>query len=421
MQLSKPRVIIIGGGFGGLTAAKSLKKANVDIVLIDKTNHHLFQPLLYQVATSALSPGDIAIPLRSILRNQRNVQVIMDEALKIDLNERKVFFKDGELQYDYLILAPGSNQSYYGHDNWEKYAQGLKTLKDALTIREQVLKSFEYAERVYGKPEAKKYLNFVIIGGGPTGVELSGAIAEIARKTMLPDFPILKYDDIKIYLIESHYRLIPNFPVELSEYTYKSLTELGVNILLNTRVTNIDYDKVYTPNEIIETSNVIWAAGNEASVLLKSLNVELDNSGRIIVNSDFTIPGFDNAYVIGDSAHFVDFRGDLLPGLAPVAMQEAKYVAKLISNRKTNYKPGQFKYFDKGNLATIGKAKAIALFGKIKFSGFFAWLVWSFVHILFIINFRNRFRVMFEWFWYYITNQPGARLIVYNKENNRKD
>ncbi|MBI5326317.1 MAG: NAD(P)/FAD-dependent oxidoreductase [Ignavibacteriae bacterium] len=420
MQLSKPRVIIIGGGFGGLTAAKSLKKAIVDIILIDKTNHHLFQPLLYQVATSALSPGDIAIPLRSVLRNQKNVQVIMDEAQKVDLTNKTVYFNDGELQYDYLILSPGSRQSYYGNNNWENYASGLKTLKDALSIREQVLKSFEYAERVYGTPEAKKYLNFVIIGGGPTGVELAGAIAEIARKTMLPDFPILKYNDIKIYLIESHDRLIPSFPPELADYTYKALTKIGVEIITGTRVTDINKNRIITSSQTIETANIIWAAGNEASPLLKSLNVPLDNTGRVIVNNNLTIPGYDNIFIIGDSAH-LEINGEILPGLAPVAMQEARYVANIIRNRKNHFKQNPFKYIDKGNLATIGKAKAIALFGNIKFSGFFAWLVWSFVHIMFIINFRNRFRVMFEWFWYYITNQPGARLIVYNKKDNNQN
>ncbi|OGU39038.1 MAG: pyridine nucleotide-disulfide oxidoreductase [Ignavibacteria bacterium GWB2_35_12] len=419
MQLSKPRVIIIGGGFGGLTAAKSLKNDNVDIILIDKTNHHLFQPLLYQVATAALSPGDIAIPLRSILRRQKNVQVIMDEALRIDINLRTIYFRDGELQYDYLILAPGALHSYYGHQNWEKYAPGIKSLKDALSIREQVLKSFEYAERLYGTPGAKKYLNFVIIGGGPTGIELAGAVAEIARKTMLPDFPILKYDDIQVFLIESSERLLPSFPPGLSDYTYKTLIKLGVQILTKTRVTDIDNDYVYLTSGKIETRNAIWAAGNEASPLLQSLGLPLDKSGRVIVNNNLSIPGIDNVFVIGDSAHFEDKNGNILPSLAPVAMQEARFVAKMIENRKYQNTIKPFQYKDRGSLATIGKAKAIALFGKIKFSGFLAWLIWSFLHILFIINFRNRFRVMFEWLWYYITNQPGARLIVYNK--NDKD
>jgi NADH dehydrogenase len=416
MQLSKPRVIIIGGGFGGLTAAKSLRKAKVEVILIDKTNHHLFQPLLYQVATAALSPGDIAIPLRAILRRYDNIQVIMDEALRIDLISRKVYFPDGDLSYDYLILAPGSHHSYFGNNNWEKFAPGLKTLKDALGIRERVLQSFEKAERVYGSPEAEKFLNFVIIGGGPTGVELAGSIAEIARKTMLPDFPILNTKDIKVYLIEASERILSSFPKDLSDYAVIALNKLGVDVQVGTKVTAIDENFVDTTVGKINTINAIWAAGNEASSLLKSLNINLDKSGRVIVNNDLSIPDYPNAFVIGDAAHLTDINGMVLPGLAPVAMQEAKYVAYNIKNRYSQVKKKHFIYKDKGTLATIGKAKAIARFRKFKFTGFPAWLIWTVLHILFIINFRNKFSVMFEWLWYYLTNQPGARLIVYNNK-----
>ncbi|MGA2296850.1 MAG: NAD(P)/FAD-dependent oxidoreductase [FCB group bacterium] len=416
MQLSKPRVLIIGGGFGGLTSAKSLRKAKVDVILVDKTNHHLFQPLLYQVATAALSPGDIAIPLRAILRKYKNTQVIMDEALKVDLENRKVVFSDGTLSYDYLILAPGSRHSYFGHPEWEKFAPGIKSLKDALEIRERVLLSFEMAERNYNTPEAKKYLNFVIIGGGPTGVELAGSIAEIARKTMLPDFPLLNSNDIKIYLLEAGERILSTFNPELSNYTNTVLQKLGVEIQVNTRVLDIQENIVQTTIGNIDTVNAIWAAGNEASPLLKSLNVPLDNAGRVLVNADLSILGHPNVFVIGDACFLYDKEGKIVPGVAPAANQEAEFVADNIKNKIPQEKRKPFNYHNKGTLATIGIAKAIADFGKIKFTGFIAWFLWSFLHILFLINYRNKYRVFLEWCWYYITNQPGARLIVYNKK-----
>ncbi|MCX7736624.1 MAG: NAD(P)/FAD-dependent oxidoreductase [Candidatus Kapabacteria bacterium] len=414
MQLSKPRVIIVGAGFGGLKAAKSLKNAKVDVILIDKTNHHLFQPLLYQVATSALSPGDIAIPIRTILRKNKNVHILMDEVLDVKLDERKVILNDGELNYDYLILAPGARHSYFGNSQWERIAPGLKSLKDALHIRETILSSFEKAERFYSTSDRDKYLNFVIIGGGPTGVELAGAIAEIGKKTMLPDFPILKSDDINVFLIEANDRLLKSYSEDLSEYTLEALQRIGVKVLLKTKVTNITDDGVEIGKDFIETTNIFWAAGNESSSLNYRLGVPLDNIGRVIVEKDMSIPGYPDVFVIGDAAYYIDDKGNQLPGIAPVAIQQAEYVSKIIKKRLSKNKRPPFKYFDKGSMATIGRAKAVANFGKIKFKGLIAWLLWTTVHIFFLINFRNRLRVLFEWFWYYLTNQPGARIIVYN-------
>jgi NADH dehydrogenase len=416
MQTSTPHIVIVGAGFGGIQAAKSLSKGKFNITLVDKNNHHLFQPLLYQVASSALSPGEIAIPIRTIVSKLKNVQTIMSTAISIDKLNRKVLLDDGILEYDYLILAPGSRHSYFGNNDWENSAPGLKNLSDALKIRERILTSFELAERYYHTPESKKYLTFVIVGGGPTGVEMAGAISEIARKAMLPDFPILNDDDIVVKLIEAGGRLLNSFPENLSEYTKKALEEMGVEVQLNTRIQKIQDGVVQANDTLIETHNVIWAAGNEAAPILKTLGTELDNSGRVKVKSDLSIEGNPNIFVIGDSAFHINPNGLQTPGIAPAAIQQAKYVANIIIKRISKENREPFKYFDKGSMATIGKAKAVAVVGKLNFKGIIAWLMWSFIHIFFLIDFRNRFRVMVEWIWFYITNRPGARLIVYNKE-----
>jgi len=421
MQLSKPRVVIIGAGFGGLQAAKSFKNSRCDVVLVDKMNHHLFQPLLYQVAVSALSPGDIASPVRTILRGYDNVQILMNNASEIDLQNRIVKLTCGEIEYDYLILAPGSRHSYFGNNHWEEFAPGLKNLADALRIREKILSSFEVAERLYNTPEAEKYLTFVIVGGGPTGIELAGSIAEVARKTMLTDFPLLKSDDIKVKLIEAGDRLLNSYPTDLSDYTLSSLEELGVQCFLNTRVMDITNDKVITSEKDIPTANVIWAAGNQASPLLKSLNVNLDRMGRAIVNKDMTIGNYNNVFVIGDAANCIDAAGIEVPGIAPAAVQQSEYVAKIIRKRIPKQDRSPFKYRDKGNMATIGRAKAIAMISGLKFKGLFAWFLWSFIHIFYLIDFRNRFKVMLEWIWFYITYKPGASLITHYIEDCKKD
>lgn len=408
------KVIIIGGGFGGLAAAKYLSKSNFDVTLIDKTNHHVFQPLLYQVAAAALSPGDIATPIRSILRNDKNIKVIMSEVTDIDKENRKVRFNNTSLLFDYLIIATGAKPAYFGNDEWEGFAPGLKTLDDALRIRENVLTSLETAEKLSNMIEREKYLNFVIVGGGPTGVELAGAIAENVNRNFIKDFKNINSKMTKVYLVEASPRLLQSFPEKLSEKTLTDLTSLNVEVLLNKKVTEINENGVQLDDEYILTKNIIWAAGNKVSPLLESLSIELDKSGRGIVNPDLSIEGDPNIFIIGDAAAAKDGKGIFFPELAPVAMQQGRYVAKIISKNMNFDKRGRFKYHDRGAMATISKGKSVAVIKGLKLSGFAAWLTWSFVHIMYLINFRNRIRVMAEWIWYFITNRPGIRLIVKN-------
>lgn len=418
LQQQYPRVAIVGAGFGGLNAAKALAGTPLDVVLIDKTNHHLFQPLLYQVAAAALSPGEIAAPVRAIFRGMRNVQVEMDEVADIDPDAKTLTLKEqGEMRYDYLILAPGARHSYFGHDDWEAAAPGLKTLDDALYIREKVLTSFERAEHCYGTPEAAQHLTFVVVGAGPTGVEIAGALAEIGKNAMLPDFPMLHERDISIFLVEAGGRVLSAFPPKLSEHARQSLESLGVRVMCNATVQNVDSDGVeivwaHGSAERIATANVIWAAGNAASPLLKKLPVRLDRVGRVVVAPDCSVPGYPDVFVIGDAAHFAGADGNPLPGLCPVAIQQGRYVASVIKKRLPPERRKPFRYLDKGTMATIGRAKAIAMSAGMSFTGFIAWFLWAFVHIYFLIGFRNRLRVMVEWMWYYITFQPGARLII---------
>ncbi|MGC8747895.1 MAG: NAD(P)/FAD-dependent oxidoreductase [Candidatus Kapaibacteriota bacterium] len=408
------KTIIVGAGFGGLSVANVLKNSNQDVLLIDKNNYHLFQPLLYQVAVSALSPGDIAYPVRAIFRKANNIRVLMDEVVSVDLRSRRVEVLSGEkFEYDFLILAPGATTSYFGNEDWKDFALPLKTLPDALEIRERILISFEEAEKMLMKTQnIEKYLSFVIVGGGPTGVELAGAIAELIYKTILPDFPLLRNYKIKIILIDSGNKLLSSYPDELSTYTYRVLTSLGVEIYLNTRVVKVGGGYVETNHKVIVASNIFWAAGNSAPPILKSLNVKLDRQGRVVVNPDMSIPGFPDAFVIGDSASFQTKNGETLPAIAPVAIQQGIFVGKIIhENLPFGLRP-EFVYRDKGIMATIGKARAVALLKGQSFKGWVAWLLWSFVHILFLIGFRNKLRVVIEWLWYYITNKSGARLIV---------
>ena len=413
MQTVKSRqVVIVGGGFGGLTAAQSLRDARADIVLIDRTNHHLFQPLLYQVATAALSAGDIASPLRTILQSQRNVRILMNEVVAVDRAKRIVRLVDTEVPFDYLILAPGSRHSYFGKEQWGTFAPGLKTLADALSIREHMLLSFEHAERLHGAPGARRYLAFVIVGAGPTGVELAGAIAEIARASILPDFPLIPSLDIRILLIEAGSRILMGFDDSLAAKAQRVLMDLGVEVRLNTRVTEVNERGVSAGGQFIDTANVIWAAGNEASPLLRTLGLPLDRQGRVAVDRDLSIPGDSSIFVIGDAARAIDAKGQPLPALAPVAIQEGRYVAHLIAKEVPPEARSPFMYKDRGMLATIGKAHAIAQIGRLRTVGVLAWLLWCVVHIFFLIGFRNRLRVMFEWAWYYLTRQPGARLII---------
>lgn len=423
----RKRVVIVGGGFGGLNTAKNLKNTDFDVILIDKTNHHLFQPLLYQVATAALSPSDIARPIRAILKDGKNIQVILDEVIGIDKEQSLINLKyEGSISFDFLVLAVGARHSYFGKDHWEKFAPGLKTLNDALSIREKVLLSFEKAEITENPIERKKYLNFVVVGGGPTGVEMAGAISEIARQTMSKDFRHIDPAQAKIYLIEGSDRLLRAFDTNLSEYTLKTLEEMSVDVMLKSVVTDINQEGVRIGDLFIPTTNIIWAAGNVASPVLKTLNVELDKMGRVIVDRDLSIPSFPNIFVIGDASNAKDVKGDLLPALAPVATQAGEYIAKIIKANKSKEQRKPFNYFDKGSMATIGRAKAVAHIGNFNFTGILAWLTWIFVHVMFLIGFRNKVAVMIEWFWFYITGQRSARLITgkleakIEEENNSK-
>jgi NADH dehydrogenase len=416
--MANTKVVILGGGFAGINAAKGLGKSKFDVWLIDKTNHHLFQPLLYQVASAALSPGDIAVPIREILSPYENVTVLMGEVDTIDKEGHQVVLNNGErIGYEYLIVALGARHSYFGNDAWEQFAPGLKTLNDALKIRERILLSFEMAERCDSIAEAKKYLNFVIIGGGPTGVEMAGAIAEIAYETMLKDFRRIDTTKTKIYLVEGSPHILPVYPEKLSAKAQTYLEHFGVNVITGKRVTDITKEGVMIENTFIPTENMLWAAGNQASSILKSLNVSLDRQGRAMVEADLTVPGHPEIFVIGDAACAMDKKGKPLPGLASVAIQQGRYVAQILRKKILQKDRPPFLYFDKGTMATIGKTKAIGMFGKIQFSGFIAWLAWCFIHILYLIGFRNRIVVLIQWLSSYFTSRRGARLIYrYSEE-----
>ena len=411
--MQKKKIVIIGGGFAGLTLAKKLKNTDYQITLIDKSNHHLFQPLLYQVAAAALSPGDIAVPIRSEFSNQPNIKIILGEVTKIDRTQKRVFVSQDVYEYDFLVVAAGNRHSYFGNDNWEKFAPGLKTVSDALKIRERMLLAFEKAELTKTENEKQKEMTFVIVGGGPTGVEVAGAFAEIAKETLLKDFRNINTADTRIILVEGADRILQTFDKKLSNKARKSLENLGVEVRVNSMVKEVNEKGVIIGEELIEASNIIWAAGNKVAPVVATLDAETNRAGQVIVESDCTIPGDPNVFVIGDAALFLE-DGKPLPGVAPVAMQQGKYVAKILKKRIPKKMRKPFKYFDKGNLATIGRAKAILQIGDIKISGFVAWLVWAFVHIAFLVNFRKRYRVMTEWIWYYITFRNGIRLITNN-------
>ncbi len=404
------RIIIIGGGFGGLTAARALRRD--EVLLIDRTNHHLFQPLLYQVATAALSPSDIAWPLRTVFRSQRNVRVLMEEVIEIDRAGRSVRFRESPpMSFDVLIVAPGSRHAYFGHDEWEPLAPGLKTLTDAVLMREKMLLAFEEADRRRAASGPDEQLTFVIVGGGPTGVELAGAFAEIGRKAMGPDFPTLRLEDLCILLVEGGPRILPGFSADLSAKAEAALSRMGVTIRLNSLVSGVRENGVMIGQEFVPSAGIIWAAGNKASPLLETLGTAQDGAGRVKVGSDLTIPGEPWIFVLGDAANCPGEDGKPLPGLAPVAIQQGRYVADVIQHDTAPAERRPFVYVDRGMLATIGRAKAVAQIGRLHVSGLFAWLLWCIVHIFFLIGVRSRFRVMSEWLWYYVTFKPGARLL----------
>lgn len=412
--MSKKKVIIVGGGFGGIAAAKLFRgRKDVDVLLIDKRNHHVFQPLLYQVATSSLTPSDIAYPLRSTFKNAKNVRVILGNVTKIDREKKFVSLKAGmTYEFDYLIIAAGARHSYFGNDEWGKYAFGLKTVKDALVIRERMLFSFERAERAENAEERNKHLTFVVVGGGPTGVEMAGAIAEIARQTMIKDFRQINPKDARIILVEFASRLLQVYPESLSERARRDLEKMGVTVWLNKAVTNVEKDLIHFGEESMKTSNIIWAAGNQASPLIKEATESVNRVGQAVVNDDYTVKESDSIFCIGDCAEMTDANGVRVPGVAPAAAQAGRYVAKLIIGEINGKIRTPFKYLDKGAMATIGKARAVASVGPFKFTGLFAWLMWSLVHVWYLIDFRAKIFVMSSWMWNFLTHQRSVRLIV---------
>ena len=408
----EPRVVIIGAGFGGLVAARKLARAPVRVTVVDRRNHHLFQPLLYQVATAGLSPGDIAYPIRATLRNQRNASVLLADVLSIDVANREIALADGRLSYDYLILAAGAGHAYFGHDEWERFAPGLKTLEDALAIRRRILLAFERAEREPDASLRQELLTFVIVGGGPTGVELAGAIAEISRHVLVSDFRAIDPREARVVLVEGGPRILAAYSEKSSARASRTLGARGVEVRTGTPVTSVDGGGVSLGPERIAARTVLWAAGVAASPLARSLGTPLDRAGRAVVEPDLSIPSHPEVFVIGDLSVFLHQTGHPLPGLSPVAMQQGRTAAENIL-RSIQGKPRRpFHYFDKGTLAVIGRAAAVAEIAGLRLWGLPAWLVWCFVHIFYLIGFRNRFIVMIEWAWAYVSYQRGARLIT---------
>jgi NADH dehydrogenase len=414
-------VVIVGGGFGGLYAARVLGRAGIPATVIDRRNFHLFQPLLYQVATGALSPGEIASPLRYVLQKYRSVQVLLGDVFDIDPAGRRVILRDGEVPYDDLIVATGATHAYFGHDDWAELAPGLKTIENATAIRSRLLAAFEHAEREQDPAKRRAWLNFVIVGGGPTGVELAGAIGEIANDTLRHDFRHIDPREAQILLVEGEPRVLPSFPPDLSAKAEKQLIELGVRTRDGARVTQIDEDGVTIhgdgKDERVAAKTVLWAAGVRANrlgkVLAERAGAQLDRAGRVIVEPDLTIAGRPEIFVIGDLASYSHQGGKPLPGLAAVAMQQGRYVGRLIVARasgKVEQRP--FHYFNKGSLATIGRNKAVAQFGRLHISGFLAWFTWVFVHLMYLVEFENRLLVLTEWVYNYFTHNRGARLIT---------
>ena len=412
MNTPTPHVVVVGAGFGGLEAARKLAKLPVQVTVLDRKNHHTFQPLLYQVATAGISPGEIAAPIRWILRERKNVEVLLADVERFDLQKRKVICPDLEVSYDYLIVAAGAGHSYFGHDEWEPVAPGLKTIEDALEIRRRILLAFELAEKatLAGRPELP--LNFVIVGAGPTGVELAGTLAEIAKNVLRHEFVSINPARTSILLLEGGPRLLPAYAPDLSASAVRQLERLGVQVRTSAMVTKIEPGAVWIGGEQIRAAVVIWAAGVQASSLGKQLDTALDRAGRVMVNPDLSVPGHPEVFVVGDLVSLKDEAGNLLPGVAPVAIQEGLAAADNIKRDLQHHPRKNFRYFDKGSLATIGRAAAIAQRGRIHISGYFAWLAWLFIHVFFLIGFRNRVIVLIQWAWSYLTYERGARLIT---------
>lgn len=406
-------MVILGGGFAGLMAARGLARAPVDVTVVDRRNHHLFQPLLYQVATAALSAPDVATPIRRVLRRQRNATVLLASARRIDVEGRRVLLEEGELAYDFLIVATGATHSYFGRDEWARHAPGLKSLEDAFEIRRRVLLAWEAAER--DPSGARERLTFVVVGGGPTGVELAGALAEIARHTMTRDFRRISPSAARVLLVEAGERVLPAYPPSLSEKARLQLERLGVEVRTKTAVTGVEEGAVVLGGERLAAGVVVWAAGVRASELARGLGAPLDRAGRVRVNPDLTVPGHPEVLVAGDLAS-IESGGKPVPGVAPAAMQMGRHAARNVARAARGEKTEPFRYVDKGTLATIGRKAAVAEIAGVRFWGFPAWVAWLTIHIFFLIGFRNRFVVLFEWAWAYLTYQRSARLIVESKK-----
>ena len=418
--MNEPRIVIVGGGFAGLYAARELRHARARITLVDRHNYHLFQPLLYQVATAALNPSDIAAPIRSVLARQANIAVIMGEVSSIQLQTKSLALSDGtSIEWDYLLLGAGATHSYFGHPEWAPDAPGLKTIDDATEIRRRVLTAFEAAERESDPVAQSEWLTFVIVGGGPTGVELAGALSEIARHTMIRDFRHIDPSRTRVILIEGHPAILPSYPADLSDRARKQLERLGATVRTSAIVTAVTEREVKIGEERIGTRTVLWAAGVQAAPVARTLGVPVDKAGRVLVDANLSIPGHPTAFVAGDLAAVLQADGSPVPGVAPAAIQEGTHAARNIIRLMKGEPALPFRYWDKGSLATIGRAAAVAEFGKLHVSGFIAWFAWLAIHIFFLIGFRNRFLVITQWAWAYLTYQRGARLITDAKSPTR--
>jgi len=409
----RPHVVILGGGFAGIYTAQGLKESAVDITLVDRRNHHLFQPMLYQVATAALAPESIAYPIRRILRGQKHAEVVLGEAVQVDVDAQRVELSDGtKLHYDYLVVGTGARHSYFGRNEWETLAPGLKSLDDALDIRRRVLVAFELAEREQDPIKRHAHLTFVVVGGGPTGVEMAGAIAEIRNFALAKDFRHIDPREATVLLLEGGKRILSGYAEEMSDKAKQELKKIGVEVRTETLVTDITDRHVNAGGWTIPTRTVIWAAGNQASPLIATLGCDTDRAGRAMVEPDCTIAGHPEVFVLGDATHFKDPQAGVLPGICPVAIQMGQYCAKVIDGDLRGKARRPFAYWDKGTLAVIGRGQAVAQIGAFSFSGFFAWLIWAFVHVFFLIGFRNRIIVMIEWAWAYVTMQRGSRVFM---------
>jgi NADH dehydrogenase len=416
VKKERPRVVIIGGGFGGLKAAEALARLPVHITLVDRKNHHTFQPLLYQVATAGLSPAEIAAPVREILARHENIEVLLGEVVGFDLERHIVKLHAFELPYDYVVVAAGASHAYFGHDDWKVFAPGLKTIEDALEIRRRVLLAFELAERHAATTGQRSPITFVVVGGGPTGVELAGTLAEIARKSLAEDFRHIDPELTRIVLLEAGPSVLAAYPEDLRQSAKRQLERLGVEVRLNSAVSDVRPGEIHVGGEVMHATVVLWAAGVLASPLGRALGGPLDRAGRVLIEADLSLPGHPEVFVIGDLASLRQAEGMQLPGVAPVAMQQGHWVAKQVAADLAGNPRTPFRYVDKGSLATIGRAAAVAQFGKLHISGYFAWLSWLFIHIFFLIGFRNRILVMIQWAWSYFTYDRSARLITFPNE-----